>query len=207
MLIYDNTFARKEKVTSVKLNNMYANEINSVNDIHPQYNKAMLDPNQYYFSHLENSGGVGAVNFVVAPPTEGYSIIEPASLQNPTTTSMTVRANHVEFVKNKEVSLRIHAFIMTDNTGGATCTAKYKISTMSPTDGSATAVLTGSDKSVTNDIAWHSVDFDNGSAVDISSISDGLWVRVQIELTSHIGTSQWVKMYSNLLKVTAAYLS
>jgi hypothetical protein len=37
MAIYNNTYTTKEKITSSKLNQMYANEVNSADNIHPQY--------------------------------------------------------------------------------------------------------------------------------------------------------------------------
>lgn len=39
MAINDNTFVADEEITHEKLNAMYANEINSTDDIHPQYTK------------------------------------------------------------------------------------------------------------------------------------------------------------------------
>jgi hypothetical protein len=37
MAIYDNTWSTGEKILSAKLQNMYLNEVNSTDDIHPQY--------------------------------------------------------------------------------------------------------------------------------------------------------------------------
>lgn len=42
MAINDNTWASPEKVTTEKLNKMYANEVNSTDDIHPQYTQTEL---------------------------------------------------------------------------------------------------------------------------------------------------------------------
>ncbi|MFA6198653.1 MAG: hypothetical protein WC734_05925 [Patescibacteria group bacterium] len=75
MAIYDNTWSSNEKVTSAKLNQMYANEVNSTDDIHPQYNKTkMYLLNTIYDSSFNqsSSGSVGIYGTDINTPAGIY---------------------------------------------------------------------------------------------------------------------------------------
>jgi hypothetical protein len=190
MKIHDNTWTTGEMVTSVKLENMYLNEVNVTDNIHPQYLKSVIDP-RYGIFYIVGSDSTPASSITSGPPAEitvgtaGTFNDEPALI--------------AAFERGIETSVDIQANMKRHLTGGGTGSALYKLFKIH--DGASTLIATGNAQTPTDNGNYHWTTF--GTAVDISSIPAGDLIVVQLRVTmAAAGEDLTAEIDLQYLKVT-----
>jgi hypothetical protein len=189
MAIHNQSVSNNEKALSSIFNYCVADANNVADNIHPQYLKSVIDPRYADFAIV---GGLAPVSEILSGPpaspnvgTAGSFSDEPALI--------------AAFERGIETSVDIQANMKRHLTGGGTGSALYKLYKIH--DGASTLIATGSAQTPTDDGNYHWTTF--GTAVDISSITAGDLIVVQLRVTmAAAGAGLTAEIDLQYLKVT-----
>lgn len=186
--------ASGNQVTTTRWNNTVDDANNTDDDIHGQYSEPRLDMSTGIANHIR-AAGVGTFWIGWRPPIVGikaYNTYDDDELQYYQTAlggagdTQTQSMMNVAFLRGIYDQVNIEGLMLVARTGGAeTASAVSKVLKVNNA-GVGTLIDTGAVKAVAYDAAFHRVQFDSGSAIDITGAAADDIIQVYIDMTTNV---------------------